>query len=103
MDNSRRKFVVSSLCAASSLMLVRAAHAADDPMLAESDAQARSLGYVADAANVDKAKYSAYTQGQSCGTCSLFQPDADAKAGHCLIFSGKRVAAAGWCSSYSNM
>ncbi|QGZ64669.1 high-potential iron-sulfur protein [Paraburkholderia acidisoli] len=103
MNNSRRQFVVSSLCVAASTMLVRPAHAADDPMLSETDAQARSLGYVSDAAKVDKAKYSAYTQGQSCGTCSLFQPDPDAKAGHCLIFSGKRVAAAGWCSSYSNM
>ncbi|WP_322102158.1 high-potential iron-sulfur protein [Paraburkholderia sp. J41] len=72
-------------------------------MLSESDAQARNVGYTENAATVDRNKYSSYMPGQTCGTCSLFQAQADGKSGDCLLFSGKRVAAAGWCSSYSNM
>jgi hypothetical protein len=66
----------------------------------EADATAKALGYVHDAAKVDKAKYPKFAAGQNCANCQLFQgKSTDAWAG-CPIFPGKQVAAKGWCSSW---
>ncbi|WP_321888946.1 high-potential iron-sulfur protein [Paraburkholderia bannensis] len=102
MNTSRRKFLVLSLCSASSLALTGEAFA-DEPALAESDEQARRLGYKADATTVDPKQFPSYKAGQACSGCSLFQAGSDDKWGDCLLFSGKRVAAAGWCTSFSTM
>jgi hypothetical protein len=71
------------------------------PMVDEKDAQAVSLGYVADASKVDKAKFASYQAGQACSSCALYQGAAGSTAGGCGIFAGKQVAAAGWCSAYA--
>jgi hypothetical protein len=102
MNTSRRKFLVLSLCSATSLALAGEA-LADEPTLAESDEQARRLGYKAVATTVDPKQFPTYKPGQDCRSCSLFQAGSDDKWGDCLLFSGKRVAAAGWCSSFSTM
>ncbi|NCW87108.1 MAG: High potential iron-sulfur protein [Oxalobacteraceae bacterium] len=70
-------------------------------MVAETDSQAASLGYKADASKVDKAKYPRFSAGQQCANCSLYQGSAGTKAGACGIFPGKQVAASGWCSAYN--
>ena len=70
------------------------------PMVDEKDPQAAALGYVADAAKVDKAKYPKYAPGQACATCQLYQGKAGAAAGGCALFPGEQVAAKGWCSAY---
>ena len=74
--------------------------AATGPMVDEKEAAAVALGYVADAARVDKAKYPKYAPGQACGNCALYQGVAGAAAGPCPLFAGKQVSAAGWCGSY---
>jgi hypothetical protein len=102
MTISRRKFRVLSVCSASSLALAREAFA-DEPILAESDEQARRLGYKAVATTVDAKEFPSYKPGQDCSSCSLYQAGSDDKWGDCLLFSGKRVAAAGWCTSFSTM
>lgn len=102
LDNSRRKFLVLGLASVPAVVFAGSA-LADDPALSESDPQARSLGYRENAATVDRAKFSSYMPGQHCGNCSLFQAGADGKWGGCILFAGKRVADAGWCSSYSTM
>ncbi|RZL34059.1 MAG: iron permease [Rubrivivax sp.] len=71
------------------------------PMVDEKDPTAVSLGYVADAAKVDKAKFPKHVAGQACGNCALFQGKAGAASGPCPIFQGKQVSAKGWCSAYA--
>lgn len=78
-----------------------AAPVAAGPMVDEKDAQAVSLGYVADASKVDKAKFASFQAGQACSNCALYQGAAGSTAGGCGIFAGKQVAAAGWCSAYA--
>ena len=66
-------------------------------MLSESDANAKSLGYVADAKKVDAKANPNYKPGQHCANCMQYTGKAGAAAGPCNIFPGKDVAAAGWC------
>ena len=98
MKTTRRQFILFS---ATGLAAVSAGQAfAADPMLTETDPQAMSLGYKADATKVDKAKFSKYAAGQACGKCALYKGAAGSKMGGCQIFPGKQVSAAGWCSAF---
>lgn len=95
---SRRQFIqIIPVAGAAALMAAGAARAA---MVDENDAQAKALGYVADAAKVDKGKFKQYAAGQACGNCALYQGGA-APAGKCALFPGKDVAGKGWCSAYA--
>ena len=69
-------------------------------MVDPAEPTAVALGYVAVAANHDKAKYPNFVEGSRCGNCALYQGAAGSEAGPCPLFAGKQVAAAGWCSSY---
>jgi hypothetical protein len=70
------------------------------PLVDPKDPTAVSLGYVADAAKADKAKFPKFAAGQHCGNCSLFQGKPTDATGGCPIFAGKSVHSAGWCSAY---
>ena len=63
--------------------------------------QAKSLGYVEDAAKVDPKANPNFKPGQNCANC-LQAPTA--KPGMtevpCNIFAGRPVAAKGWCKVY---
>ena len=98
--NSRRQFIQTLPIACVAVCAGRTAFAADAPMVDEKDPQAAALGYVADAAKADKAKYANYAAGQNCATCQLYQGKADPK-GVCPLFAGKQVAAKGWCSAFA--
>jgi hypothetical protein len=69
-------------------------------MLDEAAPTAVALGYVADAARVDKAKYANFVDGSNCANCALYQGAAGSEAGPCPLFAGNQVAAKGWCASY---
>jgi hypothetical protein len=97
--SNRREFVVKLSIGASAL--VAGAAFAEAPMVAETDANANSLGYKADATKVDKTKFPKYAAGQQCANCALFQGKAGDKAGGCPLFAGKQVAGTGWCSAYA--
>jgi len=71
------------------------------PQVDAKDPQAVALGYVSDAAMVDKAKYKTYVAGSHCATCALFQGQASDTEGGCPLFPGKHVAAKGWCSAWA--
>jgi len=86
--------------AVSLALFARAAHA-DVACVDEKDLQAVVLGYVADVARADKAKFPRYAAGQSCGTCQLYQGKAGDAAGPCPLFGAKQVSAKGWCSAYA--
>ncbi|MFM2399869.1 MAG: high-potential iron-sulfur domain protein [Pseudomonadota bacterium] len=78
-----------------------AAATATGPMVDEKDPQAMALGYKADAANVDKAKYPNFAATQNCANCTLYTGAAGSEAGGCALFPAKQVAAKGWCSGYT--
>ncbi len=97
--SNRREFVVQLGVGASAL--VSGAVFASAPMVAESDANAASLGYKAAASKVDTTKFPKYAAGQKCSNCALFQGKASDAAGGCPLFAGKQVAGPGWCSAYA--
>lgn len=94
---NRRVFILQSVIGTSALASGVAMAA---PMVAETDANAKSLGYVADTTKADKAKYPKHTNEQMCSNCALYQGKA-APQGGCPLFPGKDVAAKGWCSAYA--
>jgi hypothetical protein len=96
--SSRRQFIRMVPLASAGLL---AGPAWSQAMVDEKDPQAQALGYVADAAKVDKAKFPKFAAGQNCGACALFQGKAGAAAGGCAIFPGKQVSAKGWCSAFA--
>jgi hypothetical protein len=96
---SRRRFIQIIPVAGAGLLGARGAMA--QAMVDEKDPQAAALGYVADAARVDKAKFKTFAAGQHCGNCALWQAKADAPAGGCALFPGKQVANKGWCSAWA--
>jgi hypothetical protein len=69
-------------------------------MVDEKAAQALALGYVADAARADKAKFSVWAAGRQCNGCALYLGKAGEAGGPCPLFAGKQVSAKGWCSSW---
>jgi len=71
------------------------------PMVAETDANAKGLGYVADSAKADGKKYPKHAATQMCGNCALYQGKAGEASGACPLFAGKQVDAKGWCSAYA--
>jgi len=95
MKSTRRQFMAVSAVSVASLVTAKVAYA--QPMLGEGEPQAVALGYKADAADVDRAKFAKFQDGQRCDNCQLYIAK-DANAGPCSIFPGKLVAAAGWCN-----
>ena len=98
---SRRQFIQIVPVASVALLAGRAAVAADVPMVDEKDPLAVSLGYVADAAKADKAKFKTYAAGQGCSSCALFQGKPADAAGMCPLYAGKQVSSKGWCSAFA--
>jgi hypothetical protein len=94
---SRRHFIQLMPLGAAALLAARTASA---EMLDPTSAQAVALGYVADSAKADKAKYPKHTADQSCASCQLFQAKAGDATGGCPLFPGKQVTNKGWCSAY---
>jgi hypothetical protein len=98
---TRRDFARRCAGAALGALIVPAAsRAADLPLVDEAGAQAKALGYVHDAATVDKTKYANYVEGSTCLNCVLYQ-GGQAATGPCGIFPGQAVDAKGWCSAYA--
>jgi len=96
---TRRVFMMQSVLGASALASGVAMAAA--PMVAETDANAKGLGYVADSAKADGKKYPKHAATQMCGNCALYQGKAGEASGACPLFAGKQVDAKGWCSAYA--
>ncbi len=98
-SNGSRRTFIQLVPVAGVLLMTGSARA--QTLVDEKDPAAVSLGYVADAAKVNKAKYTSYAAGQRCGTCALYQGAANSAAGPCPIFAGKQVASKAWCSAYT--
>jgi hypothetical protein len=87
---------VAASCATLSVLSVQA-----QTMLLESDSQAKTLGYKADASKIDTKQQPRHVAGQICSNCILYQGAANSTAGGCPLFPGKQVAAKAWCSAYA--
>ena len=75
---------------------LRAAWAADLPLVSTDDPTAKALKYTPDASKAADAK-----PGNKCGNCKLYQGAANSSEGGCLLFPGKAVKASGWCASWT--
>jgi hypothetical protein len=99
-DESRRRllrrFSLGVALAPIAGVTLRAAWAADLPLVSTDDPTAKALKYTADASKASDAK-----PGSKCENCKLYQGAAGSSQGGCLLFPGKAVKAAGWCSSWT--
>ena|ERR1700722_7636442 len=77
------------------------ASAGELPHLDQNDPSAKSLGYSADAAAVDPARYPQHRAGQVCWKCVLFKGGPSDAWGPCVAFTGKQVNAQGWCTAFA--
>jgi hypothetical protein len=100
MKTDRRIFLNQSAIGLTSLCASSLLFAMAGPVTDEKDPKAEALGYRADAAKVDTAKYPAYAAGQSCGGCASFKGSPGIAAGPCPRMP-KPVLAGGWCSAYA--
>jgi hypothetical protein len=96
---TRRVFILQSVVGTTALASGMAMAAL--PMVAETDANAKGLGYVADTTKADGKKFPKHTNEQKCSNCALFQGKAGDAAGACPLYVGKQVTATGWCSAYA--
>ncbi len=109
MTNTRRIFMLQSLCGTGALAAASLASAqatATTPTttpatVPDSDPQAMALGYKTDGTKTDIQKYPKYAAGQSCSGCVLFQGKAGDSAGGCAVFGNKMVSSKGWCSAWT--
>jgi len=101
---SRRTLLKGALiglaAAPASSLLARDAIAADLPLIDPADPQAKALGYIHDASQVDAKANPNYKPGQICSNCIQYTGKEGAAEGGCNIFPGKAVKAAGWCKVY---
>lgn len=102
---SRRAMVKGSLLAGTLVpalgLIGKTAQGAALTPLDANDAQAKALGFVADASKVDAAKSPTFKAGQKCGTCAQFQGKAGDATGGCNIFVGHTVPSGGWCKVWA--
>jgi High potential iron-sulfur protein len=97
---TRRQFI-TIVPVAGGALLAQQSVMAQANMVDEKDPQAVALGYVADAAKVDKTKYKQYAAGQTCANCALYQAKATDPTGGCPLFGAKKVAGKGWCQAWA--
>ena len=111
--HSRRDILLDSLGITSSALAATALSALGSPAaraqgagaqslphLSPEEPLAKSLGYVNDASQVDRAKFPTYKPGDTCAKCRFYQGKAGETWGPCQIFMGKSVNARGWCASF---
>lgn len=96
---SRRDFFVKLGLGSAALLAAARSFAA--AMVAESDPQAKALGYHTDPSTVDKAKFPKYAAGQKCSTCALYQGKPGEASGPCPLYAGKLVSADAWCGAWA--
>jgi len=67
--------------------------------LDERDPHAQAVGYVEDAARVDRKAWPKFRPGSTCANCALYR-DAAQPWSDCSLFPRQLVAARGWCDAY---
>jgi hypothetical protein len=109
LNKSRRdavKIMLGGLAAVPVMNLVAtaAAYAQELPAVTPDDPTAVALKYVADATTADRAaaaRPGLPPEEQVCNNCQFHQPYEEDGWVACTLFPGKKVAAGGWCSSWT--
>jgi hypothetical protein len=103
----RRRFIQIVPAAGFGLLAAKATSAADEaddpfalPIVKESDSHALLVAYVSDWRRVDRVKYPAFQEGQSCANCRAYSGKDVENFGGCALLPG-RVAREGWCREYA--
>lgn len=91
------KGALAGLAAIPVVGLATRADAAPAMLDPNTDAQAKSLGYVVDTTKVDAKTNPTHKPDQKCANCQQYQGKATDASAPCTIFAGKLVAGAGWC------
>jgi hypothetical protein len=98
--DERRRRLLKNVALGMALMPLAAAPltgvAAELPLVTADDPTAKALKYVTDASKAADAK-----PGSKCANCNFYQGAGGSKQGGCLLFPGKAVESAGWCSSWT--
>ena len=97
---ARRWFLQLVPAAGAALALPAPAAAQAYPRLDEKDPHAQLVGYVEDAARVDRLKYRKYAPGQDCFSCDLYKAKQTDAWGPCTLFPRRVVAGKGWCDAF---
>lgn len=98
--NTRREFLQMLPAGGATLLLTQTASAQQYPHLGEAETRALEVGYVEDAARVDRQKYPKYRPGQLCTTCELYQAKPTQPWAPCTLFPRRVVAGKGWCDAF---
>ena len=96
IDESRRRLLKGLALVSIAAVPVRIATAADLAPVSPDDPTAKALKYVSDVSQAHAAK-----PGSKCANCKLYQGAETSSDGGCLLFPGKSVKAAAWCSSWT--
>lgn len=100
MKINRRTFAIQSILGTAGFVAVDVS-LAEASMLLESNPQASTLGYRADASKIDSANFPKYAAGQKCTECQLYRArQSGAAVGSCTIYPGKLVSGEGWCNAF---
>jgi hypothetical protein len=97
---TRRQFIVQVGLGSAALVTSGYPHAANGPLVAETDPQAVALGYKNVAAKADKVKFPKYANGQLCSNCAIYLGKAGDPQGPCQLYVDKQVLAGAWCTAY---
>lgn len=100
---NRRKLLESLALGALSAAAVAGSEtrAAESAKLDPNDPQAKALGYVENASQVDAKKYTAFVAGSTCDNCMQLQGSAGNSYRPCTLFQGRLVSVGGWCSGWT--
>jgi hypothetical protein len=106
IDLNRRHFFKTVGLAAGGIAVLQllpknSAAANDLPHLEESESMGMMMGYKEDTTKVDPAKYPDHKNEQTCLNCKAWQGTQTDDYAGCRVFSGKSVAAKGWCQVWA--
>lgn len=96
INESRRQLLRGMALVSVAGLPLRVVIAADLPPVSADDPTAKALKYISDVSKAPDAK-----PGSKCANCKLYQGADGTTEGGCLLFPGKSVKAAGWCSSWT--
>jgi hypothetical protein len=100
---NRRSLVKRLVAAAAAVSILPSAQSrsAGLPHLDPKGPDARALGYVEEANQVDVKKYPTFVKGSTCDNCLLLQGSPGADYRPCNLFPGTLVSVKGWCTGWT--
>ena len=69
--------------------------------ITETDPVGKQLGYLHNAAKVDKKKFPTWAANRDCANCILYQGKPTDAWAACAVVGGKLVNGKGWCSAWT--